>query len=72
MRVIVLGAGGVGSVVAGYLARAGYDVVMIARPGHTAALVVASHARWIGDGLFRMARRRNDQSQSSVRGDVEG
>jgi 2-dehydropantoate 2-reductase len=38
MRVIVLGAGGVGSVVAGYLARAGYDVVMIARPGHTAAV----------------------------------
>jgi 2-dehydropantoate 2-reductase len=38
MRVIVLGAGGVGSVIAGYLARAGYDVVMIARPGHTAAV----------------------------------
>lgn len=38
MRVVVLGAGGVGSVVAGYLARAGYDVVMIARPGHTAAV----------------------------------
>jgi 2-dehydropantoate 2-reductase len=36
MRVVVLGAGGVGSVVAGYLARAGYDVVMIARPGHAA------------------------------------
>src|SRR5215475_8510004 len=36
MRIIVLGAGGVGSVVAGYLARAGYDVVMIARPGHAA------------------------------------
>lgn len=38
MRVIVLGAGGVGSIVAGYLARAGYDVVMIARPGHAAAV----------------------------------
>src|SRR5258705_16390 len=36
MRVVVLGAGGVGSVVAGYLARAGYDVIMIARPGHAA------------------------------------
>ncbi|MCS6926569.1 MAG: 2-dehydropantoate 2-reductase [Candidatus Binatia bacterium] len=36
MRIIVLGAGGVGSVVAGYLARAGYDVVMLARPGHAA------------------------------------
>jgi 2-dehydropantoate 2-reductase len=38
MRVIVLGAGGVGSVVAGYLARAGYDVIIIARPGHVAAV----------------------------------
>ncbi len=38
MRVVVLGAGGVGSVVAGYLARAGYEVVMLARPGHTAAV----------------------------------
>jgi 2-dehydropantoate 2-reductase len=36
MRVVVLGAGGVGSVVAGYLARAGYDAIMIARPGHAA------------------------------------
>lgn len=38
MKVVVLGAGGVGSVVAGYLARAGYDVVMLARPGHAAAV----------------------------------
>src|SRR3954470_13290923 len=38
MRVVVLGAGGVGSVVAGYLARAGYNVVMIARPGHAIAV----------------------------------
>lgn len=34
MQVVVLGAGGVGSVVAGYLARAGVDVIMLARPGH--------------------------------------
>lgn len=38
MRVIVLGAGGVGSVVAGYLARAGNEVIMLARPGHAAAV----------------------------------
>jgi 2-dehydropantoate 2-reductase len=38
MRVVVLGAGGVGSVVAGYLARAGCEVVMLARPGHAAAV----------------------------------
>jgi len=38
MRVVVLGAGGVGSVVAGYLARGGYDVIMLARPGHATAV----------------------------------
>jgi 2-dehydropantoate 2-reductase len=38
MRVVVLGAGGVGSVVAGHLARVGVDVVMLARPGHAAAV----------------------------------
>lgn len=38
MRVAILGAGGVGSVVAGYLARMGTDVVMLARPGHVAAV----------------------------------
>ncbi len=38
MHVVVLGAGGVGSVVAGYCARAGYDVTMLARPGHAAAV----------------------------------
>lgn len=38
MRVVILGAGGVGSVIAAYMARAGYDVVMIARPGHVAAV----------------------------------
>jgi 2-dehydropantoate 2-reductase len=38
MRVVVLGAGGVGSVIGGYFARAGYEVIMLARPGHTAAV----------------------------------
>lgn len=38
MRVVILGAGGVGSVIAGYLARAGEEVIMIARPGHAAAV----------------------------------
>ena len=38
MRVVILGAGGVGSVVAGHLARHGADVVMIARPGHARAV----------------------------------
>ena len=38
MRVAILGAGGVGSVVAGYLARSGVEVTMIGRPGHVAAV----------------------------------
>ena len=38
MRVVILGAGGVGSVIAGHLARIGRDVVMIARPGHAQAV----------------------------------
>ena len=38
MRVVILGAGGVGSVIAGHLARIGRDVVMIARPGHALAV----------------------------------
>ena len=38
MRVVILGAGGVGSVIAGYLTRAGDEAIMIARPGHAAAV----------------------------------
>ena len=38
MRVVVLGAGGVGSVVAGFLARAGHEAVMLAREGHVQAV----------------------------------
>ena len=38
MRIVILGAGGVGSVIGGYLARKGADVVMLARPGHAAAV----------------------------------
>src|SRR5262249_47969706 len=41
------------------------------RSGHRASRSIASHARWIGHGLFRMAGRRNDQSPSSSWRDVE-
>jgi len=34
MRIIIYGAGGIGCVVGGHLARAGHDVVLIGRPGH--------------------------------------
>ncbi len=38
MRVIIYGAGGIGGVVGGYLARSGHDVVLIGRPGHVKAI----------------------------------
>ena len=34
MRICVLGAGGLGSVVGGYLAQSGVDVVLIGRAAH--------------------------------------
>jgi 2-dehydropantoate 2-reductase len=34
MRIIIYGAGGIGCVAGGHLARAGYDVVLIGRPGN--------------------------------------
>jgi len=38
MRVAILGAGGLGSVVGGYLAETGVDVTLIARPAHAEAI----------------------------------
>lgn len=38
MRVCILGAGGLGSVVGGYLARSGADVTLIGRPAHVEAI----------------------------------
>ena len=39
MKVVILGAGGVGSIVAGHLAQIGVEVIMIARPGHCQAVL---------------------------------
>jgi 2-dehydropantoate 2-reductase len=38
MRFIIYGAGGIGSIMGGHLARTGHDVVLIGRPGHVAAI----------------------------------
>jgi len=38
MRIIIYGAGGIGCVVGGHLARTGHDVVLIGRPGHVDAI----------------------------------
>ncbi|UCB43886.1 MAG: ketopantoate reductase family protein [Dehalococcoidales bacterium] len=38
MRLIIYGAGGIGCVVGGHLARTGHDVVLVGRPGHVQAI----------------------------------
>jgi 2-dehydropantoate 2-reductase len=38
MRFVIYGAGGIGSVMGGHLARTGHSVVLIGRPGHTGAI----------------------------------
>lgn len=38
MRVVILGAGGLGSVLGGYLASTGVEVTLVGRPGHVAAI----------------------------------
>ena len=38
MRTIIYGAGGIGSVVGGHLARTGHEVILIGRPGHVNAI----------------------------------
>ena len=38
MRIIIYGAGGIGGVMGGHLARTGHDVVLIGRPGHVNAI----------------------------------
>src|SRR5690242_9868416 len=52
LKVVVMGAGAVGCYYGGMLARAGHDVVLIARPGHVEAIV--------RDGL-RMQTRSFDE-----------
>ncbi|MFC1990499.1 ketopantoate reductase family protein [Chloroflexota bacterium] len=38
MRYIVYGAGGIGSIMGGHLARTGHDVILIGRPGHVSVI----------------------------------
>jgi 2-dehydropantoate 2-reductase len=38
VRVIIYGAGGIGGVVGGHLARTGHEVVLVGRPGHVKAI----------------------------------
>ena len=38
MRFIIYGAGGIGSIMGGHLARTGHDVILIGRSGHVAAI----------------------------------
>jgi 2-dehydropantoate 2-reductase len=56
MRTIIYGAGGIGSVVGGHLARTGHEVILIGRPGHVKAInerglklitPVGTHIIWV-------------------------
>ncbi len=38
MRYVIYGAGGVGSIMGGHLARTGHDVILIGRPGHVSVI----------------------------------
>ncbi|MFC1909594.1 ketopantoate reductase family protein, partial [Chloroflexota bacterium] len=38
MRFIIYGAGGIGSIMGGHLARTGHDVILIGRPGHVSVI----------------------------------
>ena len=38
MRYIIYGAGGIGSIMGGYLVRTGHDVILIGRPGHVSVI----------------------------------
>jgi len=38
MRYIIYGAGGIGSIMGGHLARTGHDVILIGRPGHASII----------------------------------
>jgi 2-dehydropantoate 2-reductase len=38
MKIVIFGAGGIGSIVGGHLKHVGYDVVLIGRPGHVKAI----------------------------------
>ena len=38
MRIIIYGAGGIGSIVGGNLSRVGHDVILIGSPGHVRAI----------------------------------
>lgn len=38
MRFIIYGAGGIGSIMGGHLARTGHEVILIGRPGHVGAI----------------------------------
>ena len=52
MRYIIYGAGGIGSVIGGFLFRTGCDVVLKGRPAHVAAIqaeglkLISSRGRW--------------------------
>ena len=54
MRYIVLGAGAIGGTLGGHLHRVGWDVVLIARPAHVAAIRAGGLRLLTGDADYRI------------------
>jgi 2-dehydropantoate 2-reductase len=55
MRVLILGGGGLGTVYAGYLGRAGIDVTLLVKPAHAAALERGEvHITGLGEFIARV------------------
>jgi 2-dehydropantoate 2-reductase len=56
MKVVILGAGGLGSVIGGYLARTGVEVTLVGRPAHVAAIRERGlHVAGVADFVVRVA-----------------
>ncbi len=72
MRYIIYGAGGIGSVMGGHLARTGHDVILIGRPGHV-SVINNNGLRLItptGTHVLRMPAVTDPSQIDFARGDV--
>ncbi len=69
MRIVIMGAGALGSVFGGYLARAGFDVTLIGREAHVRA-IQANGLRITGEHEFVVPVRATTDAQTITEADV--
>jgi 2-dehydropantoate 2-reductase len=69
MRIVIMGAGALGSVFGGYLARAGFDVTLIGREAHVRA-IQANGLRISGEQAFVVPVRATTDAQTVTAADV--